>query len=786
MEEVQIISTLDNTDTIKGLQETEKEVVKTSRSLKTLTDRQKELNEAFEEAEPGDENYRRLQKELVAVNREIKNTELSLEALDTDQVASEIGGLVGGLTDVASGAVLAFGVSQESAEEFLQTFAQIEGAGRVVKGSIEGVQAGLKLYNNLVKTGALATRAQAVATTVLGAAQTAYNAIVGTSTGLLKAFRIALVSTGIGALIVGIGLLISNFEAVSDFISGAVDALGSFKEGLLFILGPIALLVAAYDALFGAVEDQIDEEAELERRRREQSQANSARTKKRIEEIKEEQSVFIQAKETENTALERRIQILENNGEASDALTRKILENNAAVVQSELNAVSQIIQAKEEQFRREQEIRGLTEEEFSAILAAQGIDVQNLRDRSNEVVEGLQSDLELAQSEITKFDRDQQQKRNDQAKKAADERAKIEEDLLKRRIAAQAEIDQILRDSIEDETEREIANIQARYDKRLETLSTEIPEEQLLIKTLTQQLEDDITRIQTQAQNERLQQEFENQQTLNDLRIQLLEGRVASELEQFNLDRQIADARFQFELDTLNNELQQKEITEEEARLRREILEQEHQNELTRIAQEAEEQRVQSALDEANRKIDTVQFFADSASAINDAFNQIQENQLKEGEELSLKQQRRRFNREKAFNIAQAAINTAQGITQAIAQFGPPPSPLGIAGIAAASAVGAAQIAAIATQRFNPSGGGSSAGASATTGFSPSVAAGGNNQPAIPTTQTGQTNIVTQNEAAGSNQQTSQNNQPIQAYVLTNPLADAFDASKAIEAESTL
>lgn len=47
------------------------------------------------------------------------------------------------------------------------------------------------------------------------------------------------------------------------------------------------------------------------------------------------------------------------------------------------------------------------------------------------------------------------------------------------------------------------------------------------------------------------------------------------------------------------------------------------------------------------------------------------------------------------FNIA---INTAQAILQAIAQFGPPPSPAGIAGIAAAGIIGAVQAAAVISQ----------------------------------------------------------------------------------------
>jgi hypothetical protein len=45
--------------------------------------------------------------------------------------------------------------------------------------------------------------------------------------------------------------------------------------------------------------------------------------------------------------------------------------------------------------------------------------------------------------------------------------------------------------------------------------------------------------------------------------------------------------------------------------------------------------------------------------------------------------------------IAQVPIDTARAVLKAIGDFGPPPSPLGIAGIAAAGAVGAAQMAAL-------------------------------------------------------------------------------------------
>jgi hypothetical protein len=73
---------------------------------------------------------------------------------------------------------------------------------------LQGVTA---ITNVLQKESALRL---AIATT----AQTAYTAVVGTSTGAMKLFRLALASTGIGALVVGLGLLISNFDDVKKVV----------------------------------------------------------------------------------------------------------------------------------------------------------------------------------------------------------------------------------------------------------------------------------------------------------------------------------------------------------------------------------------------------------------------------------------------------------------------------------------------------------------------------------------------------------------------------------------
>jgi len=66
--------------------------------------------------------------------------------------------------------------------------------------------------------------------------QAIYSTVVGTSTGAMKLFRIALVATGIGALVVGLGLLIANFDKVKQAVLNVVPGLakvGDFVENLV-------------------------------------------------------------------------------------------------------------------------------------------------------------------------------------------------------------------------------------------------------------------------------------------------------------------------------------------------------------------------------------------------------------------------------------------------------------------------------------------------------------------------------------------------------------------------
>ena len=60
-------------------------------------------------------------------------------------------------------------------------------------------------------------------------AMRAYTAVVGTSTGALRAFKLALAATGIGLAVVAVGALVANWDKLTDSIGGSNKALDDHR-----------------------------------------------------------------------------------------------------------------------------------------------------------------------------------------------------------------------------------------------------------------------------------------------------------------------------------------------------------------------------------------------------------------------------------------------------------------------------------------------------------------------------------------------------------------------------
>lgn len=207
---------------------------KTVKSIKT------ELREAKEEAIALARKFGELSPEatkaaakLASLKDEMGDLNDKVNGLNPDKFArlsTLTNGVVRGF-QAASGAAVLFGNTSEDIEK---TIAKLQATMAFADG-IQGVMDARKSFvdlGNQIKGGVVnaftslsaAKIADAQATGTLTAAQKAYAFAVGTSTGAMKVFRATLAATGIGLLVIAVGVLISKILDYNDSIDAEAEA----------------------------------------------------------------------------------------------------------------------------------------------------------------------------------------------------------------------------------------------------------------------------------------------------------------------------------------------------------------------------------------------------------------------------------------------------------------------------------------------------------------------------------------------------------------------------------
>lgn len=189
-------------------------------SLKTqLKNLKAEISALDAAGKGGTKQFNQLAISAAKLEDQISDTQQRVKVLasDTFKFDAAIGavkGLAAGFA-VAQGAV---GLFAKDNEELQMAIAKTNSAIAILTGLQE--IANIVTGQGAEKIGALAL------------AQSAYNFVVGTSTGLTKAFRIALAATGIGLLIAGVGLLVSYLSNLSDESEKAAKDIEAFNVAL--------------------------------------------------------------------------------------------------------------------------------------------------------------------------------------------------------------------------------------------------------------------------------------------------------------------------------------------------------------------------------------------------------------------------------------------------------------------------------------------------------------------------------------------------------------------------
>lgn len=192
-------------------------------SLGQLEEEAERLNEELRKVPLGTKAFNDLKQELVGVNKQIKNTELSMEALDNEQVASELGSVAGAVGDVSAAFIL-LGGGGGAIEDTVRNIEKAIGISMAFKGAIEGTQSAMKLFNNIIKNSTAFQKLNNATTIVASTVMGLFTKSVDTTSKSFKFLRGAIIATGIGALVVLVGELIANFDKIKNAINGVNDA----------------------------------------------------------------------------------------------------------------------------------------------------------------------------------------------------------------------------------------------------------------------------------------------------------------------------------------------------------------------------------------------------------------------------------------------------------------------------------------------------------------------------------------------------------------------------------
>lgn len=225
--EQKIILSVDELNALGGLEKMQKGLEETEKKSVSLKTELRQLKEQLSRLDEGTEQYDIIAKKAGAVSDKIAdiNTEIKGLGSDTKGIDTVVQGAqaLSGAFSIATSASVLLGVENEDLQK---TMLKVESA----IGLTVGIQS---IANALQKETLLYKSLDATATKVQTALQLAYATVVGGTTGALKALKIALLTSGVGAVVVLLGLLISKMKESKEStfdLKGEQDKLNNSME----------------------------------------------------------------------------------------------------------------------------------------------------------------------------------------------------------------------------------------------------------------------------------------------------------------------------------------------------------------------------------------------------------------------------------------------------------------------------------------------------------------------------------------------------------------------------
>ena len=108
----------------------------------------------------------------------------------------------------------------------------------------------MAISNGLGQLGEQITKKGTLANRIAAGVQSLYTAAIGSSTGAMKLFKIALIGTGIGALVIVLSALVANWDKVKKAVNDNAQSIFDWGKKVTFIMPPLNLLIKGVEWLY--------------------------------------------------------------------------------------------------------------------------------------------------------------------------------------------------------------------------------------------------------------------------------------------------------------------------------------------------------------------------------------------------------------------------------------------------------------------------------------------------------------------------------------------------------
>jgi len=396
---------------------------------------------------------------------------------------------------------------------------------------------------------------QAKVTKAMALIQKGYSLAVGTSSGALKVFRLALIATGIGAIIVLLGLLIANWDKVKKAVDTSSEAFQNFKEKIKFFLPMIYAMIIAYEQVIKVLQE-MGLVASVE------TEQMIADTKRRIE------------------ALEKEKGAIGNKFDFEIAKARAAGKDTFKLEQDKRNAIMENLKLQAKAIIALAKLTGEFDDE-------QREKAQQLADTFKELAQASAVARIAQEKKVT----DNYIKELEKKKEAGDEKARLDaEKMAEEDKRAQAQFD-LMNELMLSAQELEIVTLKKGYEDKFDLARGN---NELELELIREQAEA-VAEIEEEYAMKKLEAESERAFAMAELKMELkeLEGGELSDTaspeeirEYYELRNEIEEEQFELEMERLALEEETKAIPKDEALAKREVAEKKHSNRVKKLKDE--------------------------------------------------------------------------------------------------------------------------------------------------------------------------------------------------------